>query len=168
MVVNLCLAANNYFPKCQIVLKAYQRLILPCLQEPGCEVLPSVFMNRGRGGWCWPQPACIGAQLGCCCCSRGSCCHSAPPPCLQSHGSVRNAGSPRSLLPSAPTRPAGGTRSCWGCPSDAASHTCQRTSAEQEPLPADWPEGRTVRRGLWVAPGQRKAVSDEDHWWWLW
>lgn len=128
-------------------------------------------MSHGTGGWCWTQPACICAQPGCCCCSQGGCCRSAPPLCLQSHGSVRNAGSPRSLLPSAPTRPAGGTHSCWDSQSDAASHTCQRKSVGRGLPPADWLQGRTVRRGFGLVqghPGQHKAVCDEGRLWWLW
>lgn len=146
--------------------KASQRAIVLGLQQAGWEV----FTSRGTGGWCWPQPACICAQPGYCCCSRGSCCHSAPPPCLQSHGSVRNAGSPCSLLPSAPTRPAGGTHSCWDCRLDAVSHTCRQRSAELALLPADWQERRTVRRGFWLQGhlGQRKAVRDDGRWWRLW
>lgn len=122
------------------------------------------FMNHGRGGWCWLQPVCICSQAGWCCC------HSAPLPCPQSHGSVRNEGRPRSPLLSAPARMACRTCSCWGSRSDAANRTCRQKSAGRGlPPPARLQGRKTVKGGFQVGrPGQRKAVCGKGHLWWLW
>lgn len=105
---------------------------------------------------------CPATQAACLRAPPGDRSHSVPLRCLQSRGSVRNAGSPCGPLHSPPPRLASGTRSCW---SDAGNHTCQRTSAEVALLqPADW---LLVRRPTVAPPGPQEAESDEGPALWL-
>lgn len=99
-----------------------------------------MWKHQPRGGR--PARICAGCPAGS---SRPG-----PPLYRQIRGSVHNGGMPRSLLPLAPTTPAGGAHPCWDSRLNGGNRTCWWVSA---------PQGRVA---------QSKASRGDGRLWRLW